>query len=675
MIAGLHIGAELKRFFAGKLPPVALVMIVLLPLIFGGLFVWSYFDPIGGLSRLPVAVVNSDEGADTPDGFQKAGDEVTASLLKNDRVKFIETSAQEAKDGVADGTYYFAIELPEDFTAAATSVTSDNPRSATINTAFNNTNGFIATMLGTNVTREVVDTVDRELGAKVTGQLLVGFSTIGEGMDAAAEGSGKLHEGAGSAHDGAAKLADGAAKLADGTQSAHEGAAKLADGASKLDDGLGTAHNGAAQLAQGLAALDAATDRLGEGAGKVSGGVDTLVGGANQLNNQVTGLRDQVVAPLVNISAQLRALNLPQTIDLANQADQVIAQLNANPQDDLLGKLAQLSAGAAEIHRQLSDPNAEYRSGVDRASAASQKLEQGLSTLKEGSGKLVIGAQTLADGSSKLVDGSQQLSVGATQLRDGLVQLDAGSGELNLKISEGAKQVPRFPENIREAAARSASSPVEERLVAEEMTKFGVGLAPFFISLGLFMGGTVMFMLLHAIQRRAVDSGLNPLRVALATYIPALLIGFAQATVMWLVLTYLIGLAPDHKLGLWFAMLGISATFVAVTHGINALVGAAAGRVVCLIFMALQLVSSGGLYPPETQPAFLQWVHTWDPMTFSVNLLREMIVGSLPGPDHRMTQAIIVLGFVWVIALSVSTYSAWRDRIVKAKDLHPELAL
>ena len=41
MIAGLHIGSNFRKFGHGKLPPLAIIAITLIPLLFGGLFVLS----------------------------------------------------------------------------------------------------------------------------------------------------------------------------------------------------------------------------------------------------------------------------------------------------------------------------------------------------------------------------------------------------------------------------------------------------------------------------------------------------------------------------------------------------------------------------------------------------------------------------------------------------------
>lgn len=669
-----HLGSELRRFFHGTLPPLGLAVIVLLPLIFGGLFTWSYLDPIGGMKDMPVALVNSDKGTELNGKPLNAGNQITQKLLDNKSLKFVQVSPEEARRGVTDGEYYFAVELPTDFSSAAASANTDTPHAATINATFENANGFIATVLGNQATIQVVNAVNDTLGKQVADTLLVGFNTIGDGMAQAANGADTLNKGIGTATDGAQQLADGTEQARSAAGQLNNGAQQLNSGAQQLRDGAGQASQAADQLANGLDQLVSGTDDLGAGAGAVSGGVDQIVG----LTGQATATQEHLAGALVNISTQLRGSGVGPAIQLAGQVDQLVGQIRTQglgPDSDLVNKLSRLKEGAAEIHRQLTDPQAEYRAGMNRAADGAHQLATGLNTLSDGSTQLAVGINRLADGTSQLVPGTEQLAVGAAALRDGLVRIGDGSGELTLKISDGSQQVPRFEGQRRDAAAATIASPVIEQLTGQGLTRFGVGLAPFFVSLGLFMGGTVMFMLLHGLQRRAMDSRMSPLRVVLSTYAPALLIGWAQATVMWAVLVYWIGLAPQHRLGLWLAMLGISATFVAITHAINAFFGAAVGRVLCLVFMAVSMVSSGGLYPVETQPLFQRTVNVFDPVTYSVNLLRQMIVGSAGAGDPRLWEAIGVLAVYLVLMVAISSFAAWRSRLIPARKLHPELTL
>jgi putative membrane protein len=116
----------------------------------------------------------------------------------------------------------------------------------------------------------------------------------------------------------------------------------------------------------------------------------------------------------------------------------------------------------------------------------------------------------------------------------------------------------------------------------------------------------------------------------------------------------------------------ISCTFVAATQAINAVVGPAVGRVLIMALLMLQLVSAGGMYPVETTSKPFQLLHKFDPMTYGVNGLRQLILG---GIDHRMWQAIIVLFAIWAAALAISALCARRDRLWNLDRLIPAIKI
>ena len=233
--------------------------------------------------------------------------------------------------------------------------------------------------------------------------------------------------------------------------------------------------------------------------------------------------------------------------------------------------------------------------------------------------------------------------------------------------------MPNFPENTLDEAARNVAAPVSLNYAKDTMSLFGFGLSPMFISLGLFMGATVTFMVLRPLQRRAIDAGASPFRAVVASYLPAALIGIAQATVMVLVQRFGIGLGRTTRWGAWLAMCLASITFMSITQMFNSVFGTTVCRVLCIAFMSLQIVSSGGLYPPETQPAPLRWFHTYDPMTYTVNLLRQVLYNTDTVLDPRGQQAILILVGITVLCLSISTLAGRRECQMKFKDLHPEV--
>ena len=63
MLSGLAFGSEIKRFGRSRLTRVALVVLTLLPLVYGALYLWAFQDPFGRVDKMPVALVNADRGA------------------------------------------------------------------------------------------------------------------------------------------------------------------------------------------------------------------------------------------------------------------------------------------------------------------------------------------------------------------------------------------------------------------------------------------------------------------------------------------------------------------------------------------------------------------------------------------------------------------------------------
>ena len=140
----------------------------------------------------------------------------------------------------------------------------------------------------------------------------------------------------------------------------------------------------------------------------------------------------------------------------------------------------------------------------------------------------------------------------------------------------------------------------------------------------------------------AIAAEVLAIRVVLASYLPAAVIGIFQAVILYCVVRFALGMHVAHPAAMLAFMVLISSAFVAATQAINALVGPAVGRVLIMALLMVQLVSAGGMYPVETTSQPFQTLHRFDPMTYGVNGLRQLILG---GIDGRLWQAIIVTGW------------------------------
>ena len=73
------IAAELRRLTSTRMSILALVALLAVPIVYGGLYLWANQDPYGNLSQVPVALVVDDRGAQINGEQRNLGDEAARS--------------------------------------------------------------------------------------------------------------------------------------------------------------------------------------------------------------------------------------------------------------------------------------------------------------------------------------------------------------------------------------------------------------------------------------------------------------------------------------------------------------------------------------------------------------------------------------------------------------------
>lgn len=708
MLAGFKLNSEIRSFKRNRLTRAALVILVLMPLLYSALYLWAFWNPFGNLNALPVALVNSDKGTSVDGKELRAGDKVIEGLKENDQISWIETDSEDARRGVESGEYYFSLELPENFSDAVASPTSGKPEKANLISTYNDANGYLSTMIGQNVMREVLNVVGDRISAEAVDKVLLGIVDAGSGMQRAAIGAGKLADGTAQLKDGSVQLNDGAEKLANGLATAKDGSGKLRNGAVELDDGIAKLHQGAGTLSDGTTELsdkvNAAAEKINGQAGKLNqleGGVDKLGDGASRLNDGVQQLNTKLggvtkaqgdhARNLRDISRNLRGSGMPAAITAANELDKVALALETQgigPKSQNATDLKRLADGSAQLSYQLNDPNAPLRKGVGELSGlpaqfkqlqdgvnkinnGAHKLDDKLGEASAGATKLKNGVIKLDDGNTKLKDGADKLKDGTAKAKDGTAKLNNGATELRDKLSEGSKKVPQWDEGQRLAASSTIGGPVQMKADNDSGTHtFGAGMAPFFFSMSLFIGGIMVYVMIKPLQARTVNSGMHSWRAALSGFLPTGIIAILQAAVVVAVTIWGVGMDTANVPGLFLFAALVALVWMLMNQMLIAFLGPGPGRVTALAMLMLMILASGGLYPVETQNKFFQFLHPFDPMTYAVNGFRQLIYGFY---DERLPIAVGVLCLVGLGCFLVTTLSARSQQMWTMKRLHPVL--
>ena len=150
---------EWKSLLRNKLMLIVVIAIIVIPIIYAGLFLKSMWDPYGNVDSLPVAVVNEDKPVEYNGKTLSIGKDMTDELKDNDSMAFNIVDSKTAEDGLANGTYYMVIKIPENFSANAATVMDNDPKQMELSYETNPGTNYIASKLSETAMLKLVITL------------------------------------------------------------------------------------------------------------------------------------------------------------------------------------------------------------------------------------------------------------------------------------------------------------------------------------------------------------------------------------------------------------------------------------------------------------------------------------------------------------------------------------
>jgi len=425
---------ELKRIFKSKLLTATLVAVIILPLIYGILYLWAFWDPYGKMENLPVAIVNEDKCAYKSDKSDKEqycfGQELVDKLKEEKDMNWQFVDSETAEKGLENKKYYTMATIPKNFSENILSVDTDNPQQAQIEFKSRQASSFMASKF----TDTAFDKIKAALNEKISKEY---FDNI-------------FSETRDSIKD-LKKAADGASDLADGLLEAK-------DGSNDLYDGIDKANSGAYDLKNGL-------NSLRDGSGKITDGANNALNGVNQLSTGTNNLG-------AGQSAVISAIN---------------AYISAHPEASTSAELQTALVAATKVN-----------GGISQLKTGLSSLSVGVSNIATGSASLQDGLSSAVDGSTTLMDGLAEIKDGEKELGDGLTDAYDGSVELRDKLNESIdKNISKTDEVKNTVQATVMSAPVDIHDISIDIVNNnGTGFAPYFIPLALWIGGLATFFLI-----------------------------------------------------------------------------------------------------------------------------------------------------------------------------------
>ncbi|MFF9363655.1 YhgE/Pip domain-containing protein [Streptomyces griseoluteus] len=149
------------------------VLSSLVALVLSLLYMGGILTPEGSLHRMPVALVNLDEGKPLPGQKANVGTQAARSVLSagssDDRVRWRPMSRAKAQDELASGRVYGALVIPADFTATVGALATPAAKSRPELTVLTNPGvGSLASSLAGRITQSAAHQVSVSVGKRLS---------------------------------------------------------------------------------------------------------------------------------------------------------------------------------------------------------------------------------------------------------------------------------------------------------------------------------------------------------------------------------------------------------------------------------------------------------------------------------------------------------------------------
>ena len=441
---------------------------LVLPAVCALVFVAAISPSLDARSRIPVAVVNLDQGTEGSGGESiNYGEELVESLEDSGELAWSAMDEDTALEGLGSGAYALIVKIPADYSERVASLDGSSPQRAQLQIISSGSENILATREGSAALKQVQTKLRADLGEDYLLRVLNGVSgqassltltadgavMLDEAYDALEQGTDTIATTLDQTAQGADALAEGIDGIAAGATAAGTGAQALADGMATTGEQLGALSEGAQGVSTGLDMVSSQLGTIGSGVYAMGGELQTLAGTLRANAEELPAALELMPQIGAQTSALSEALSgMTGAREDVQAAGSALAQAAEGAQDSLDA----VQEGSAALAQALTSEDAENPGAVQELRAIDERydeLQQELDALIEeaaaGSGAVeAVRLQELSDDLEELaerraalieqLEGSAadatELSEAATNAQTDLSSMPAAQEELDVAL-------------------------------------------------------------------------------------------------------------------------------------------------------------------------------------------------------------------------------------------------
>lgn len=644
---------------------VVIIAVLLIPFMYSFFYLKAYWDPYGHMDDIPVAIVNEDKKVNG----ESKGIILIDGLKEKNALDISVVDSKKAEEGLYNKDYYAVITIPSDFTSNLLSAGEENKKVATITYSPNQKSNYLASQIISRVVLEAEKEVRSDVSKEVVSNLTDNLNEVPKKVE---------------------KIADGLEQISDGTDELKNGSYKLEEGTKTLSDKYSEFNNGVANVDNGVKTLYENINILDQGITKVQGGVNTLADGTVKLKELQAGIGALKIGEDEfnnGLNAYVKMVSLvttnPEYLNLTVEQVKPAICTEQSPMYDvsscyLLNSVNSNVTIASLINQtgsNLTLGNTQIKTGIDTINTNTSKLEElvsgvntlkmGVNDLKAGSTKLVQGTNTLYDGTHILKNSSREFLTGINTLNNGTESLSNGASTLNSGVLTAKNEVTSSIDSTNDdlkklnSLSEFTANPVKvEEKDVNEVSEYGTAFSPFFISIALWVGSLMLFIILYYDANDRFKLFSRNAENKLKRTFCYLGLAAIQGILLGILLKLGLGFKVTNYFLYFASMIIVACAFESIMEflivNFNDI-----GKFVALILLVLQLAAAGGTFPIQTVSNGFQKLFNFLPMKYTIDLFKESLI-SIEG--NLLSKSLVTVSLIFVLLLIINLIKDFKSK-------------
>lgn len=661
---------DLKSIFKYKAALLTITALCVLPCLYTLVNVKALWNPYNTqeVSRIPVAVVNNDQGAKLQGKQFNFGDKIVANMKQNYQIGWRFVDSKTAKTKLRAGKYYAEVEIPSNFSADLTSITSSNPTKAQINYTANTKSSPMGDKITETAAKTLVSTVKKQFVYQVNATIFSYLNvagdkasskqaeilnlkdliiSLGDSMELATGSLGDISDTSNSLAMAFSELkpvisASQNVNVA-GTIGSTNGELinSIDQSVNRSFNNVGTELKGAqanakrlATLSKQLSAASAAHNRsqVNNLAGKMVAQINLVRGqltplisylktvnkshpttSVTNLINSLTSVEQLLNTQHQQVTALKRGLNSGSTVNagaqqrVVNHAYSTMAKLN--------GSLQQYNN---HVHNDLNAIQRQLNSTTNRTAGILSDVKKVRNLNEKSLDTVIRGNQLIGDSTGKL---ENQL----LQYKD--VILNA-SNQLKLTSDNNIADIISVLQNNPKLMGNALAEPfnVKDENIYPVST-FGSAFSPTYMALSIWVGCAMLVAVLHtSVPKYHKFKNLKPREEYIGKMLLFNTLSMIQTVIIILTTVFILHVHVESLFLMLMVGVVTSLTFSVIVYTMASVFGNL-GKALAVMMVAVQLAGSGAMYPVQLNPLIFRIMQPIFPFSYSVSGFREAIGG------------------------------------------------